>query len=1056
MKSTARLLAFALMAVAFAIALGVAASDSGSDADDAEPVILLGAAASGDITGDVTQDIVIPRGSTMKILGDVNIARGIMITVEKGGNLEIESGIPLTVTGGEGSGFLFKAGSMVTNPLSGELTEIEEDTTFYVNGTISFTFSYGYAIKLVAIKLDASAKKDTVVISNDYKVVFSGDSAVNLDVKITLDTDLQTILADLMAGKLDTVRLNGTGTFNAEYAPTTVYKSGEEIFFVDGKSQNSFSFTTPAVNGTDKVIVDLEGKTDMIVISQDIKAAVVSDCDIQFGLTGIPATFTDISSLKDVIPFVTGTTNETIVFTSEKDDIKMDNVKVTLNQEYTEDKWTNSLTAVADYVKYPYHGSDIIIEKLNGSSFQDTSPGNLYNLFSLGKIIGFAEYKSTFDESKAKDYLNQFLQDLMKEILGTDLTDDDKERISEYIDGMKTKRVNSLGAVCGYIIEELDEDEVIQLILTTRSTERTSFTADKMNVYQTTDSEEVSLEAEKLSIKSESTFDKVPTSAQDCSVKDMTVTSKSIGSTTSMVYTFKNFTAFGSIQNNDSKYTIKGDAGVNTYEKGSKTMSADFNSINAVLSLKYNDLKDVIDSLDFNLKVDNYGTILDFGKVNYDKSKNTIGTSTVKVSGASSNPDSRVVSVNGSLKDVFIDIAKGQESILNSLTASGWDLTYKQNDGATYTEKVSISNGKKTSTVSADGVFYIGNIDTDVLDAILSMADYNVTSEDVTVSGSGKIVRSAIVLDNDHKQNGTQYTTYIYTNGEALSLYVDFEGAFLGVAGDGKLTIVAQPGFTLNPKTYDGFEAASDGTVTLDSSIVSLGYGSISATSDPMIFKLTLDGKTSNVRYLATVTETVPDTTLWVIDSDGNKYGSVEGRTWTYQYDIVGDLTVTTKTGTKVYVTDNKVVDSNSDAFFFDVPAGSKNISVETPSGAIFSTSSSTASESTVKVTVEKTTYEGKTAYDIDANDDLTAKFPVKYKTATVSHIVNGSPVPMLTSTETIDGQLYVTVFCTSYSLYVVDDSGSDDMMMYIIIGIVVLIALIVIVALVLRKRKKH
>ncbi len=243
---------------------------------------------------------------------------------------------------------------------------------------------------------------------------------------------------------------------------------------------------------------------------------------------------------------------------------------------------------------------------------------------------------------------------------------------------------------------------------------------------------------------------------------------------------------------------------------------------------------------------------------------------------------------------------------------------------------------------------------------------------------------------------------------------------------DGAMSIAAEPGYVLDPSTYDGF-FVENGRLVFDESKIVDGSLTLAAESVPERYKLTLDGATAEVEYGSLVTRDVASDILWFEDSDGTVHGEIDGGVWGYSYDRLGDLDLKSVKGSKVSVEPGKVVKSTSDSFFFTISDSGQSAAVSTPSGLTFVIDPHMEAGERIAVSVSKTGYDGYRAYDIKSDGRVHVLFPVEDEDTTLFHVVNGIPVEMAGHYVIGDeGEMYLDTHLSSYSVYYLSEKASE------------------------------
>lgn len=463
--------------------------------------------------------------------------------------------------------------------------------------------------------------------------------------------------------------------------------------------------------------------------------------------------------------------------------------------------------------------------------------------------------------------------------------------------------------------------------------------------------------------------------------------------------------------------TLKGDVGVQTYNAGIVSQSAV--AKNAELKGTY-DMTDGFTLVSFTGSVE----LIDRGIAMKFESPvlkdGVLSYGNVTISGTTSIPAHQdgLVSVTGNVKNVRIAISDGDFGFDSA------ELTATMANDATV--KISATPISQEFVVSGD-VYYYKITEADYLFANLVLNDENVDT--VKISGDGRLIVPEIDFTLDSGQ-GAAYMDYGYLTVGENQIDVFFVGAFLKVVDLDRstMTIEAKEGYVLDPDSHDGFQIVGS-TVVIDQDIWAAG-GDIATFAVPNTFTLTIDGEENQVSYMRMFTKTYSTVNkpLCLIDSERYAYGYFDGNDWTFVYNILGDLELTTVYRTNI--TDvqsyNKVDD---DSFVFVFPAEFDYIDVEDKDGLLFTFDSDDYSVGeTVRVSAEKTSYNGKVAYEVLTSGPVVVSIPVKDQSTTLYCLINGAPFEVQNSVvRGTDGYLLVAQIQEEALYYITEDTVNPE-----------------------------
>ncbi|MBE6514172.1 MAG: hypothetical protein E7Z69_03660 [Thermoplasmata archaeon] len=434
-----------------------------------------------------------------------------------------------------------------------------------------------------------------------------------------------------------------------------------------------------------------------------------------------------------------------------------------------------------------------------------------------------------------------------------------------------------------------------------------------------------------------------------------------------------------------------------------------------------------LNALSFDFKVIDTGITIDFGTVACDVDEMSFHSDMVEISGIYLSKGSPLYSMGGTVEnvDMVFDGLYPQ-----SYRISAADITFTGTNGYLVWKQTVDGNGNYVNC-EVDGTFLMDRVEevpvvyNMITPVILGGQDhYSFTGEGMAVTGEADFSEFG-----GTEMAGTAYVNKKYTEGDELSLDLVFHGCALGFDARGFLTIRAMAGFTLDPTTYDGFTVNSDGYVIIDPEIVEAGEGVLSASATGDVFNLTIDGVTKPVHYGAFINIPQDDNFLGMFNENGDAVGDVVLNDWCYYYYYLGDMTLTSATTVTVTATPDEVVKLTTDKFNFVVPETEFTyISYDLPSGMIVSfASEDLVSGETVRAAIEETKYEGKDAFMIHSDHDMSIEYPVSGTDVTLYHVMRGIPVPMSCMYYVDEnGQTYAVAELTSYSTYYFDEKGSD------------------------------
>ncbi len=1086
-----KIIAVIIAAFALVVPLSLVDSDAESEQGDSLPFADLDLISllDGDdiddgeaITGDISENLTITGEAT--ITGDVKIAAGVIITFNEGSVLNINPSQSLSIAGAEGSGFFFEEGSAIA--VAGKQVSVPADAKVLINGKIASAMEMGN-ISITNAKITAKCSltiaDKTVITVNDQPINFTGGFNITADINVEVKGGITSIFnvnsysdidakvsvklnADIGAisvqvqehtlkleasgnGTLDitTPKNNGTDFFKAKYSDSSKMTITVDDQKVTAEGSNSFN---ASISGLDKfnpadistlldLNIDLDGK-----VSQKIKADSITLADVltlkgldlstEFAFSETKITEkTDLSVGEFVASMKEGTQSSTVSYKGLKvsDDSEIDFTEFVKNADYKAivEKIAKILK---DFNINPdeYSGAELIELANSGLAITDGEPIEMPQ-------IDIDTIKKLIDNEDVKELIKLFssikLSENGKCSLDSITVDYKYPDVGASID-VSVKGVELNGKISADSKIEVSEKFKIESVVykTVIGDTRVDFSFKNLDISaEYKDKLKVSVSLDDVFMKNIQDLSGQGASAKDVKVeltvdKDLSIEVKVKGEFSVKTYLNSNIS---------SEYTIK---------------KLDVDVVLSKFDFTQSDIQKLLESIEVksfsaDITAKTNGISLDMENVKLDIKALKISSSAVKVSGTLASKESRVNTVEGTVENYTATISPF------SVTYDKSSITYNMKDGSKLVDERQVTEGKIIQTLTATGdVFY-----EDIQNVVMAF-DYG-EEVDLTVKGDGRVIMNDLDL-NTTTVKGTVYA-YDSLDSPAKDITINFTGAYLAITdGDiSKMTIVAAKGYTLDPTTYEGF-SVKDGYVVLEDD-------TISAESIGDKLKVTLDGKESVYEFGSLITVEMDKDVILVKDGDGNVYGYVEYGSWFYEFKDYKDLVLTTVKGKNVDVKSGETVKSDSDGFYFTVASESDVYTVSVPSGLIFRIGSDIVpiiEGETITVNSEKTTYDGKEAFDITASGNTFVQFPVKNDSYVLYHVVNGVPVEMVGEYTTIDGQTYLGAELTSYSVYFLsegesgseDSSGSSGMDMTLIIGIVVvLIVIIAVLFFVVKKR---
>ena len=469
-----------------------------------------------------------------------------------------------------------------------------------------------------------------------------------------------------------------------------------------------------------------------------------------------------------------------------------------------------------------------------------------------------------------------------------------------------------------------------------------------------------------------------------------------------------------------------------------------------------------------NLRSWDYGIVTDLGKVVMTDFKDGDYQFEAEEATVSGNyiGGGELKSINGYIKGIAIIPSNDGESVLKYKESS---ITYVQTDGAQADVTTVPDESRKAVKVdfktSGTGIMYYSDtVNTDMLYyMILRGGYYEDFKTELTIAGDVPLVVNYINLEAQSIEGKAYVKDGSVILADDARIDVEFVGALLSVdcgkTGGPQLSIIALPGYDLDPNSYIGFTVDANNNVEP----IYIGYvADLYAKSNGKTYNITIDGAKDTAKYgeMYSKVFTGGDAPLWLVDKDGNMCGYVLQDKFILYYDVVGDLELTSVFGTKVVPAEpGTIVKTDAEGFF--VQNNGHSFIVQNKAGVRFNVDGAIPLE-TLKFSASETKYDGHKAYEIKGNYEARIDLPISTVDAFVYHVINDTAVPMVTDVyyDLENDQYYASIYASEYSVYYIEEnnhdggSSGDNMMMYVLIAVVVIVLIAVIFFALSRKKK--
>jgi hypothetical protein len=914
-----------------------------------------------------------------------------------GAVLEFNPMAHLSLTGHEGSGFVFMEGSYINVAGTEYGMPVSEDLTVGIEGKLSYDIAYSFGQQGISATITGEAASKTAISVNGGTIFFRNGASAELEAVMDLkDITFSELVTDILQGEVPD--FGAILDIEMEYEADTV-----ELAYED------YQVTITGDEGKAEIKGQLAGKDGQILAAISIET--------EESGTGYTDDFSmEVKSkigmhidLGDILPLIMGDWSE---FDPHFEGDMIQNVKLKdagSGSEAVVDTAASVYDNVIDVrvffdietLEIDEPGLEICFDDVRISHYSELDIGDIWDVLPIINFRPIA-YGELLDEALAVEPV---------------ILTDDPEELSEDIGQ--------------WIIDILDdisyEGKTEFSIGGMRYTHADSTQIAQYYVYGCKGEIDISLDDGEYNILG------------DLSADEMQMANGDLSGLTSMDFYDLNV----GIRSEGGTATVMGSCDMNQsiYYNGQLYSYSD--NVDMAFSLEV-DLESQSIGMEYTSEMTTFtqGVTMEYGVVQYSTSTGLLTAETVNISG--------MPWYSGNLEYVegqITNLSQGY-ALLFPMMETDFDsavITYYCEKGKTL--KVEIEDyGLYTDlnfTVSNDFDHdIVGDYNLPFTSMLLQELE-NSTVLNINVAGEGKLFMNDLDL-TDSVLNGTIYVKNSLTTDD-LVLFLNFWGVSLAVEGDtDHMKIYPLEGFIHDESTYEGFTVDDSGYVILDESIIAEGGGMISARGNSFLYPVVVDG----VEYMMPVDEyqyiELGESIVFVVDDDGKVYGQMENGVWKFILERAGGIILHTVEGSTVEGKDGEIVKVNDDTFSVTLPEEYDYVMVENKDGLIFQFVDYYGDS--VNVSAKKITYDGKPAFDITSNAKMYVFVPVKDTNMYVSHIVKGAEVDMVVLFTQFDGQLYAFITCNSYSVYVFDgklDLAGDNYVHWFSLAIIAVLVLL-------------
>ncbi len=389
-----------VLALAFALSFAIVSTDSNNDATDSNEVIV------------IDKDKTIADGETFELNADYEIKSGVTITFETGSILHIDITIPWSIKGEAGSALIFEEGATVQLTAMGffeRVNVLDDYTSVAIDGKISYGYSSANSKLTASITVDNGTKAvvdgmtynfkaTSVAVAPEFKMVGGKLSEIKGDVKIKSD-GVTLAFGEIAIGSIEKIDIS-------------VYAS-----YAVGDSDYS---------------VALKGDAALKAAIQGIVVEISEKVDITAGLKGIieDIDWTDLNSLKDVIPYINGSMSGDLKINADVESIKIDDAEAQYSANFSEKEVKITFGLDIETISLKYGGVEGYINSITVSDELKVELGSFMELLSMRNIIGSYIFAAGYDAEIGKEAIEEFMTDFLTPAFP------DGDDVEELVDGI--------------------------------------------------------------------------------------------------------------------------------------------------------------------------------------------------------------------------------------------------------------------------------------------------------------------------------------------------------------------------------------------------------------------------------------------------------------------------------------------------------------------------------------------------------------------------------------------------------------------------------------------
>ncbi|MBR4203795.1 MAG: hypothetical protein IKQ93_09520 [Candidatus Methanomethylophilaceae archaeon] len=372
-----------VLALAFVLSFAMISTDSNNDVSGADNATV------------IDKDQVYHDGDVFELTTDYIIKSNVTLTFEAGSTLHIDAIMPWSITGETGSKFVFNEGAEVLFTAMGffeKVNVLDAPTSVAIDGKVTYGYS-GSDSKLTA----------TFTVDNGTKAVVDGLTYNFKATSVSLAPEFKTVEGELTEVKGDVkIKSDGVTLAFGDIAIGSIDKVDISVYVSYAAGDSDYTVT-------------LKGDAAVKAAFMGIVVEISEEMDLTAGLTGITGDidWSDLNSLKDIIPYIKGSMNGELKFNSNGEDTKIENAVAQYSADFSDKEVKVDFGFDVDLISVNYGGVEGYVKNISISDELTVELGSFMKLLSARNIIGSYIFVNGYDEEIGKEAIKEFMIDFL-------------------------------------------------------------------------------------------------------------------------------------------------------------------------------------------------------------------------------------------------------------------------------------------------------------------------------------------------------------------------------------------------------------------------------------------------------------------------------------------------------------------------------------------------------------------------------------------------------------------------------------------------------------------